>query len=108
MKFKTYKYAIFNITNFDPKNTTELVSDSITTFSVDHATGNLTLVQLFPSGGQIPRQFSINKAGTLLGVGQQGSGRAVFINRDVASGKLMGFAGAVDIAGQVTSVVFDE
>lgn len=100
--------AAFNITNFDPKNTTQLVSDSITTFSVDRTNGNLTLVQLYPSGGQIPRQFFINKAGTLLGVGQQGSGRAVFINRDVASGKLTGFAGAVNIAGEVTSVVFDE
>ncbi|CAK7203451.1 hypothetical protein SEUCBS139899_006185 [Sporothrix eucalyptigena] len=100
--------STFNITNFDPKNSTQLVSDSITTFSVDHSNGNLTLVQLFPSGGQIPRQFSINKAGTLLGVGQQGSGRAVFINRDVQSGKLTGFAGEIDIAGQVTSVVFDE
>ncbi|CAK7211854.1 hypothetical protein SCUCBS95973_001265 [Sporothrix curviconia] len=100
--------SAFNITNFDPKNTTRLVSDSITTFSVDHSNGNLTLVQLFPAGGQIPRQFCINKAGTLLGVGQQGSGRAVFINRDVKSGKLTGFAGEVDIAGQVTSVIFDE
>ncbi|CAK7228114.1 hypothetical protein SBRCBS47491_006794 [Sporothrix bragantina] len=100
--------SAFNITNFDPKNSTELVSDSITTFSVDPSNGNLTLVQLFPAGGQIPRQFSINKAGTLLGVGEQGSGRAVFINRDVQSGKLTGFAGEIDVAGQVTSVVFDE
>ncbi|KIH91702.1 hypothetical protein SPBR_01790 [Sporothrix brasiliensis 5110] len=107
--------AAFNISSFDakPKNGTataaaQIVSDSVTTFAVDHATGNLTFVQLFPSGGQVPRQFSINKAGTLLGVGQQGSGRAVFINRDVKSGKLTGFAGAVDIAGEVTSVVFDE
>ena len=98
----------FNITNFDKANATELVSDSITTFKVDPVSGRLSLVQLYPSGGQIPRQFSINKAGTLLGVGEQGSSRAVFINRDVMSGKLTGFAGAIGIAGQVTSVVFDE
>ncbi|OAA65948.1 YkgB protein [Niveomyces insectorum RCEF 264] len=98
----------FNITNFDPKNSTQLVSDSIATFKVNPANGNLTFVQLYPAGGLIPRQFTINKAGTLLGVGQQGSARAVFINRDVKSGKLTGFAGAVDIAGEVTSVLFDE
>ncbi len=98
----------FNISSFaHPANET-IVSDSITTFSIDPATGALSLVQLFPAGGLIPRQFSINKAGTLLGVGQQGSARAVFINRDVASGRLTGFAGAVDIAGEVTCVVFDE
>ncbi|CAK7245641.1 MAG: hypothetical protein STHCBS139747_007225 [Sporothrix thermara] len=100
--------AAFTIPSFDPENSTQIVSDSVTSFSVDHATGRLARVQLFPAGGQIPRQFTINKAGTLLGVGLQGSGRVVFINRDVHSGKLTDFAGEVAIAGEVTSVVFDE
>ncbi len=56
----------------------------------------------------MPRQFSINKAGTLLGVGLQGDGRAVVINRDPATGLLKDYAAAINIAGQVTSVVFDE
>ncbi|KAJ9132520.1 Lactonase, 7-bladed beta-propeller-domain-containing protein [Pleurostoma richardsiae] len=100
--------AAFLIPNFDPKNSTKIPSDSIISFSVDHQTGNLSLVQIFPAGGMVPRQFSVNKAGTLLAVGLQNDGRAVVIDRDTETGLLKGFVAAADIVGQVTSVIFDE
>jgi 6-phosphogluconolactonase (cycloisomerase 2 family) len=96
------------IPNFDPKNSTRIPSDPLITYSIDHETGGLSLVQVYPSGGMVPRQFSINKAGTLLGVGLQQDGRVVVIDRDPQTGKLKNFVAHADIAGQVTCVIFDE
>ncbi len=96
------------IPNFDLKNSTQIPSDPLLTYSIDHATGNLTLVQTYPAGGTIPRQFSINKAGNLLGVGLQGDGRVVIIDRDVQTGHLKSFVANANIAGEVSSVVFNE
>ncbi|KAK6210479.1 hypothetical protein LQW54_006226 [Pestalotiopsis sp. IQ-011] len=98
----------FNIINFDPSNSTEIVSDAILTFSVDHSCGNLSFVQEFPAGGRVPRQFSINKAGDLLAVGLQSDGRVVLIDRDVKSGQLKRFAANALVEGEVTAVIFDE
>lgn len=98
----------FSIPNFDPSNSTEIVSDALIIFSVDHGSGNLTLVQEYPAGGRIPRQFSINEAGTLLAVGLQADGRVVVIDRDVQSGKLKRFAATALVEGEVTAVIFDE
>ena len=98
----------FNITNFDAKNSTQIPSDPIITYSIDQTTGALSLVQIYPAGGTVPRHFSLNKAGTIAGVGLQGDGRVVFLNRDVATGKFTGIASHVDIAGQITCVIFDE
>ncbi len=96
------------VPNFDPKNATQIPSDPIITYTINQDTGALTWLQSFPAGGGVPRQFSINKAGTLLGVGLQGDGRAVIINRDPATSLLTGYAASINIAGPVTSVVFDE
>jgi len=96
------------IPNFDPKNSTQIPSDPLFNYAIDHASGNLTLLQTHPAGGMIPRQFSINKAGTRLAVGLQGDGRAVVVDRDPVTGHLQGFAASADIAGEVTCVVFDE
>jgi len=98
----------FSIPNFDPKNDTKIPSDTVNTFAIDHSTGNLTYVQQFPSGGRFPRQYSFNKAGDLLGVGLQQDGRVVVIDRDISTGMLKSFVAHADIAGEVTSVVFDE
>ncbi|KAG5999327.1 hypothetical protein E4U21_007064 [Claviceps maximensis] len=100
--------SAFSIPNFDPKNSTKIVSDSLINFSIDAKTGNLTRIQQVASGGRFPRHFSINRAGTLLAVGQQTDGRVVLINRDVDSGRLGSFAAYADVAGAITSVVFDE
>ncbi|KAK1705836.1 YkgB protein [Colletotrichum lupini] len=100
--------SIFSIPNFDTTNTTEIKSDALVTFKIDHKTGHLGFTQIFPSGGMIPRQFSINKAGTQVAVGLQQDGRAVIIDREVSTGLLKGFAANISIAGEVVCVIFDE
>ncbi|KJZ79815.1 hypothetical protein HIM_00529 [Hirsutella minnesotensis 3608] len=95
--------------NLDPKNGTEIKSDPIINFSINWPTGELTAVQEVPCGGSFPRQFSLNKAGTLLAVAVQRAGRVTIIRRDPETGALgqrpVAFA---DVGGEVTSVVFDE
>ncbi|GKT41515.1 putative 6-phosphogluconolactonase [Colletotrichum spaethianum] len=100
--------SLFNIPNFDPNNSTDIRSDAIITFKIDQQTGHLNFTQIFPSGGMIPRQFSINKAGTQLAVGLQQDGRAVIIDRDVSTGLLKNFAASISISGEVVCVIFDE
>jgi 6-phosphogluconolactonase (cycloisomerase 2 family) len=57
----------------------------------------------------VPRQFSINKAGTFVAVGAQQTGNVTIFERDVATGLLKGPVASVAInGGQVTCVVFDE
>ncbi|KAL1845853.1 hypothetical protein VTK73DRAFT_423 [Phialemonium thermophilum] len=97
-----------SIPNFDRKNGTKIPSDPLFNFEIDPETGALHLIQTFPAGGMIPRQFSINKAGTLLAVGLQQDGRVVVISRDPASGWLTSFVGSADVEGQITCALFDE
>lgn len=94
------------IPNFDPANSTEITSDPIFTFEIDHASGALTKVQQFPAGGSIPRQFSISPDGSLVAVGLQNDGRVVVIGRDVETGLLTDFVASADVGGQPTSVIF--
>jgi 6-phosphogluconolactonase (cycloisomerase 2 family) len=56
----------------------------------------------------IPRQFTINKAGTLLAAGLQQDGRVVVMKRDPATGALGPIIANAPVEGQVTCVVFDE
>ncbi|KAJ6444594.1 3-carboxymuconate cyclase [Purpureocillium lavendulum] len=97
----------FKIPNFDPTNSTQLQSDPLINFRIDDG-GGLTAIQEVAAGGSYPRQFSINKAGTLLGVGLQLDNRVALVKRDPASGKLGGFAGYAQLGGQITSVIFNE
>ncbi|KAK4561323.1 hypothetical protein LTR86_004640 [Recurvomyces mirabilis] len=46
-------------------------NDSVATWTIDQTSGMLTFVDLHDSWGTYPRTFSINKAGTLLAVGDQ-------------------------------------
>lgn len=94
------------IPNFDPANSTEITSDPIFTFEIDHASGKLARVQQFPAGGSFPRQFSINGDGSLVAVGLQNDGRVVVIGRDVETGLLTDFVASAVVGGQPTSVIF--
>ncbi|KAI0900194.1 putative isomerase YbhE [Annulohypoxylon nitens] len=98
----------FNITNFDPNNSTLIPSDPIITFSIDRATGKLTKVQEFPAGGSGPRHFSISADGTLLASALQADGRVVLIKRDVETGKLEDYVAYADIEGELTAAIFRE
>uniref|UniRef100_A0A8H7K7J0 6-phosphogluconolactonase n=1 Tax=Bionectria ochroleuca TaxID=29856 RepID=A0A8H7K7J0_BIOOC len=98
----------FTLPNFDPTNSTEIASDSIMTFGIDSHTGTLDLLQVFPSGGRVPRHFEINNAGTLVAVGLQSDARVVLIDRDAKTGNLKGFKAEITIPGEIVAAIFDE
>ena len=62
--------------------------DSIAIFAVDPASGRLSLVGHEPSGGQTPRNFTIDPAGELLLAANQQSGTIVTFRIDGTSGRL--------------------
>jgi 6-phosphogluconolactonase len=62
--------------------------DSLTTFSVDEATGKLTLVENVPSGGKEPRDFKLDPGGRFLLVGHQTSDEVFVFAVDAATGKV--------------------
>lgn len=100
--------TLFQLANFDPKNSTKIPSDTLHSWTIDHVTGELSLKQIAPAGGSFPRQFSVNKAGDMVAVGLQMDGRVVVIERNVNDGMLGDFVASVNVAGQVTSVIWDE
>lgn len=82
-------------------------SDSLSTFKI-HDDGKLSLVQVAPSGGYLPRQFSLNKKGDKVAVGHQGNSTVVVWERDVRSGKIGGKLGETKAKGPVVFVGWDE
>ncbi|KAJ4986292.1 6-phosphogluconolactonase-like protein 2 [Stagonosporopsis vannaccii] len=82
-------------------------SDSLSTFKL-HDDGTLSLVQVAPSGGYLPRQFSLNKKGDKVAVGHQGNSTVVVWERDVRSGKIGGKLGETKVKGPVVFVGWDE
>ncbi|CAG9952148.1 unnamed protein product [Clonostachys rosea f. rosea IK726] len=98
----------FTLPNFDPTNSTEIASDSIMTFGINSHAGTLDLLQVFPSGGRVPRHFEINNAGTLVAVGLQSDARVVLIDRDAKTGNLKGFKADITIPGEIVAAIFDE
>ncbi|KAF7903858.1 hypothetical protein EAF00_001193 [Botryotinia globosa] len=90
-----------------PSPTNIIPSDSLLTYSLNHANGNFSLVSIDAAGGSFPRQFSINKAGDLVAVGLQNDGRVALLKRNVDGGHLEIVAG-IDIEGQVVCIVWDE
>lgn len=98
---------IYKVPDFDNKNQ-QIDSDSLINFEIDGATGKLTVIQDVAAGGRFPRQFSINKAGTRVAVGMQSDARVVVLERDPATGRLGDFVSYANVAGQITSVIFNE
>jgi 6-phosphogluconolactonase (cycloisomerase 2 family) len=76
-------------------------------WAIDKATGKLSFRQLTASGGTVPRQFSLNKAGTLAAVGLEGDGRVVVVKRN-SDGTYGEFVAHIAVPGQVSSVVWHE
>jgi 6-phosphogluconolactonase (cycloisomerase 2 family) len=82
-------------------------SDSISTFRIN-GDASLSLVQIAPSGGYLPRQFSLNQAGDKVAVGHQGSDTVVVWERDVQSGKIGRKIAEKKLEGPVVFVGWDE
>jgi 6-phosphogluconolactonase len=62
--------------------------NSISTFSIDPASGKLTLIENVPTGGRIPRDFKIDPSGQFLLVGHQTSDEMMVFAIDRSSGKI--------------------
>ena len=82
-------------------------SDSLSTFRILND-GKLELVQVKPSGGYLPRQFSINRRGDKVAVGHQVNGTVVIWNRDVKTGNIGDKVAEVKVRGPVVFVAWDE
>ena len=63
-------------------------ADSITEFSIDHATGKLSLIGHVSTFGKAPRHFTLDPTGTRLFVANQDTGNIVEYNVDANTGKL--------------------
>lgn len=100
--------SLFHIPSFDPTDSTEIPSDTLQSWSIDASTGNLNFTQLAPAGGSFPRQFSVNKNGTLAAVGLQLDARVVIVERNVEDGTFGKFVAEIDVPGQITAVIWDE
>lgn len=72
--------------------------DSIAVFSVDPATGKLTLVELVPCGGEIPRNFTLSPDGQWLVCGHQGSDNITLFRVDAATGRLTRMPQSIDVS----------
>ncbi|KAK7418538.1 hypothetical protein QQX98_003883 [Neonectria punicea] len=93
------------LSNVDPS---DITSDPLINFAIDPKTGHLNLLQEVACGGRGPRQFSMNKAGTLVAVALQDDGRVVVMERNVETGELGGLVAHAEIDGEVTAVIFNE
>lgn len=62
--------------------------NSIAVFSVHKRSGELTLVEITPSGGEWPRDFVLDPTEQFLIASNQHSGNIVLFERDTATGKL--------------------
>ncbi|KAF1838486.1 3-carboxymuconate cyclase [Decorospora gaudefroyi] len=79
--------SVFEIDHPDPRNSTNLSSDSLVTFRL-LPNGNLLFVQLAKSGGIYPRHFSMNKDGSLIAVANQKTKNVNVYSRNLETGAI--------------------
>ena len=80
-------------------------SDSITVFAIDPIKGTLTMVQVVPTQGKIPRNFAIDPTGKYLVAGNQKSDQMVVFDVDQNDGQLKPAGQVVDAPAPV-SILF--
>jgi 6-phosphogluconolactonase len=78
--------------------------DSIVTFAVNAATGQLTLVGHEPTGGKTPRSFAVDPAGTFLFAANQASGTVSGFRLDPGTGKPVPLPGPANMVPSPTFV----
>ncbi|CZT14758.1 uncharacterized protein RCC_00717 [Ramularia collo-cygni] len=83
------------------------VSDSLSTWALKDD-GSFRFHQLWPTGGEWPRHFSMNAVGNFVAVGNQNSQSVVILERDVQSGLVGEPVAKITLGGNVTTVVWDE
>lgn len=81
--------------------------DSIAVFSVDQATGKLTLVEIVPCGGKVPRNFALSPNGKWLVCGHQDSNNITLFRVDANTGRLTRMPQSIDVAQCVCVQFYD-
>ncbi len=81
--------------------------DSIAVFAVDATSGKLTLVEIVPSGGEVPRGFDLSPNGKWLVCGHQESGDITVFKIDATTGRLTRIPGKTNIAMSVCVAFYD-
>jgi len=71
--------------------------DSLAAFSIDPATGRLSLIQIAPSGGKTPRNFAFDPTAKWIVCTNHDSDNAVVFRVDDATGRLTRTGGAVAV-----------
>ncbi|KAI4945260.1 hypothetical protein J4E86_009146 [Alternaria arbusti] len=79
--------TVFKVDNPDPKNSTQVPSDSLATFKPT-ADGRLSFVQLAKSGGYYPRHFNMNKDGSMIAIANQFSKNVAVYSRNLETGRI--------------------
>ncbi|KHJ36112.1 putative 3-carboxymuconate cyclase [Erysiphe necator] len=94
----------------DPSGSTkeQIPSDTLQAWKIDSSSGALSFQQLAPAGGRTPRNFSLNKNGTLVAVALQGDQRIAIFERSIDSGKFGRLLASMAVEGELTSVIWDE
>ncbi len=105
-RFLTLSSRLEKSVQYTLANGTTVPSDPLISYSIDAASGALTLTQISPAGGANPRHFSFNKDGTLVASALQGDGRVVIFERDTASGKIGKTVAEADVVGAPNFVIF--
>lgn len=99
--------TFLNIANPDPKNATQIPSDTFAEFSIAPKSGEVQFGELTPAGGAFPRSFSESKEGGLVAVGLQNSGRVAIYERCKMTGKMgKDVLASFEGLGGVTNVVW--
>lgn len=75
--------------------------DSIAVFSIDPTSGAINLEQTIATGGEWPRNFTLDPTGRWLLVANQNSGSIVVLARDPKSGRLSPTSQRLEIASPV-------
>ncbi|KAK5111865.1 hypothetical protein LTR62_004597 [Meristemomyces frigidus] len=88
-------------------NGSAIKSDSFSTFQFNED-GTLIFHQLWPSGGSYPRQFSVDKTGSLVAVGHQYDQNIVILERDVATGLVGEVVARMPTPGNTTCIQWNE
>jgi 6-phosphogluconolactonase len=79
-------------------------NDSIAVFTVDKASGKLTLEQIQSSGGKTPRGFMLDPSGKFLIAGNQTTNNFVVFRVDSSSGKLTPTGDTYEVGAPVSFV----
>ncbi|KAI9833341.1 MAG: hypothetical protein M1819_003736 [Sarea resinae] len=82
-------------------------SDSLAQYRI-RPDGTLDFLGLHAAGGSFPRQFSINKDGSLIAVALQRSSRVVVLDRNVKTGEIGDLVAEAHVHGEVTCVIWND